>query len=383
MNSVTYKPSLTSAINCCGVLGAGLQKIVAGADAGSSGQSARGVAGGLQAEFLRGVGVQYVRREHSVFDDHGAARGDAFAVEGAGAEAADDGAVVDDGDAGSGDGLAEFSGEERCAAIDGVSVHAFENVLEDRGRDHGVEDDGNVLRFYFARAEAAKRALGGDFADVLGRLEAIQAAGDRVPVVALHGAFFILRDGDGGDGAIRPAIFADEAERVGEDFVAGGGVETSAFGILDARVGIERGFFGAASVGDALLAGQRVHVAGIKIEVAGERAELRGVGESGERIFGSNFRKFERGLQHAVEAVAGEIAGMGAGGALSVEDANADGTRAGFFQGLDLAEADEGGEFVAFADDALGGGGAALHGAADEVLGEVFEVSFEFRVSSF
>ncbi len=232
-----------------------------------------------------------------------------------------------------------------------------------------IEDDRNLLSFDFARAEAAKGALGSDFADVLGRLEAIQAAGDRVPVVALHGAFFILRDGDGGDRAIRPAVFADEAEGVGENFVAGGGVETSAFGILDARVGIERGLFGAAGVGDALLAGQRIDVAGIKIEVAGERAELRGVGESGERIFGSDLRKLERGLQHAVEAVAGEIAGVGAGGALSVEHADADGTRAGFFQGFDLAEADEGGEFVAFANDALGGGGAAGHGATNEVAG--------------
>src|SRR5271165_4560500 len=179
---------------------AGLQKIIAGADAGSSREPAGGVAGGLQAEFFSGVGIENVRSENAVFDDHGAARGNALAVERTGAEAADDSAVVDDGDAGRGDGLAEFSGEERSAAIDGVSVHAFENVLEDGGCDHGVEDDGNMLGFHFARAQAAKRSLGGDLPDMLGRLETIQVAGDRVPVVALHGAFFILRDGDGGDG---------------------------------------------------------------------------------------------------------------------------------------------------------------------------------------
>ena len=71
------------------------------------------------------------------------------------------------------------------------------------------------------------------------------------------------------------------------------------------------------------------------------------------------------------------------GGALSEEDADADGFRAGFFQGLDLAEADESGEFVAFADDAFGGGGASGHGASDDVLGDFAEVGFEFRVSSF
>ena len=79
-------------------LGPGLQKIIAWADAGSSGQSARGVARGLQPELFRGVGIEQVRFQHAVFDDDGAARGNAFAVEGTGAEAAGDGAVVDDGD---------------------------------------------------------------------------------------------------------------------------------------------------------------------------------------------------------------------------------------------------------------------------------------------
>jgi hypothetical protein len=81
-----------------------------------------------------------------------------------------------------------------------------------------------------------------------------------------------LRDGNGGDGAVRPAVFADEAVRVGQNFVAGGGVERSAFGILDARVEIERGFFGAAGVVDAIGAGERINVFVIEIEIAGERA---------------------------------------------------------------------------------------------------------------
>ena len=263
----------------------------------------------------------------------------------------------------------ELAGEERCAAVDGVAVHAFENVLEDRGGDHGIEHDGNVRGFYFARAEAAKGALGGYLADLFGRFEFGQSAGDGIPVIALHGAGFGLRDGNGGDRAIRPAVFADEAVRVGEDFVAGGGVEGSAVGILDARIEIERGFFGAAGVVDAIGAGERVDVFVVEIEIAGELAELGGFGDSAEGIFGGDLREFQRGLDHAVEAVTGEVAGVGAGGALAIEDANADGARAGFFQGFDLAEADERGEFVAFADYAFGGGGAAGHGAADDVLG--------------
>ena len=54
--------------------------------------------------------------------------------------------------------------------------------------------------------------------------------------------------------------------------MAGGGVERSAFGILDARIEIERGFFGAAGVVDAIGAGQRINVFVIEIEIAGERA---------------------------------------------------------------------------------------------------------------
>ena len=182
--------------------------------------------------------------------------------------------------------------------------------------------------------------------------------------------------GTAAHGTIRTAVFADEAVRVGENFVAGGGVERSAFGILDARIEIERGFFGAAGVVDAIWAGQRINVFVIEIEIAGERAELRRLRNSAERIFGSDLRKLQRRLHHAVEAGGREVAGVGAGGALAVEDADADGSRSGFFQGFDLAEAHESGEFVAFADYAFGGGCAAVHGAADDVLGEGAEVSF-------
>ena len=205
-------------------------------------------------------------------------------------------------------------------------------------------------------------------------------ARDRVPVVALHGAVFRLRDGNGGDGAVGARVFADEPVRVGQDFVAGGGVERSAFGVLDARIEIERGFLGAARVVDAIGAGQRVDVFVIEIEIALEiEPSCDGFGNAAEWIFGGDLRQFERGLHHAVEAFAGEVAGVGAGGALSEEHAHADGFRAGLFQGLDLAEADERGEFVAFAHDAFGGGSAAFHGAADDVLGDFAEIGGEFR----
>ena len=95
------------------------------------------------------------------------------------------------------------------------------------------------------------------------------------------------------------------------------------------------------------------------------------------------FASVERGLHHAVEPCARKIAGVSAGRALPKEHAHADRLRAGLFQGFDLAEAHERGEFVALAHDAFGSGRAAGHGAADDVLGDLAEIGFEFRVSSF
>ena len=190
---------------------------------------------------------------------------------------------------------------------------------------------GTLRRLYFAPAQAPQGALRGDLPYFFRRFQPAQIARHREPVVALHAAGFRLRDGHGGDRTIRPAVLADESVGVGQNFVAGGGVERSAFGILDARIVVERGLLGAAGVVDALFAGKRVHVGGVEIEIAGERAELRGFGNAAEGIFGSDLGQFQRGLQHAVESFAGEVAGIGAGGALAVKHAHADGARAGFF----------------------------------------------------
>ncbi len=86
-------------------------------------------------------------------------------------------------------------------------------------------------------------------------------------------------------------------------------------------------------------------------------------------------------LEHAIETVAREVAGVGAGRALAEKNAHADGSRAGFFQRFDLAEAHECGEFVAFADDAFGGGCAAFHGMRDDVLREGAEVGGELQAA--
>ena len=101
-----------AAMISCGVFVPGSQEVIAGADARGAGQAAGSVGGGEQTKLLGGVGIQQVRLEHALFDHHGAARGDALAIEGAGAEAAPHGAVIDHRDLVTGDFLLQFTGEE-------------------------------------------------------------------------------------------------------------------------------------------------------------------------------------------------------------------------------------------------------------------------------
>ena len=169
--------------------------------------------------------------------------------------------------------------------------------------------------------------------------------------------------------------------RVGQHFAAGSSVERAAFGVLDARVSVERGFFGATGIVNALGARERVDVLVIEIEIAGERSEFVGFRYAGVRVFGSDFRQFERRLQHSFDASRRKIARVRGRRAFSEEDAHADGSRSCFFQRFDLSEADDGGEFIALADDALGGRGAALHGATDHISSMGLKVGGNLRIA--
>ena len=133
-------------------------------------------------------------------------------------------------------------------------------MSEDRSGYLLIEDHGNVRRLYLARAQAAQGSFSGNFAHVLGRLEAAHAPRHRIPVVALHTAIFALGNGHRGDRTVRPPVFADEAVRVGENFVAGRGVERSTVRILYPGICRQCGAFSTACVVDALLTGQRVDI---------------------------------------------------------------------------------------------------------------------------
>src|ERR1700680_2839401 len=79
------------------------QKIVAGTDTRCAGKSPGGVTRGLQTQLFRGICVQEVGLQNTIVDDHSAARGHAFTIEGTGTEASGHGAVVDDIDVATGD----------------------------------------------------------------------------------------------------------------------------------------------------------------------------------------------------------------------------------------------------------------------------------------
>jgi len=72
--------------------------------------------------------------------------------------------------------LAKLAGEKRCSTINSIAIYAFEDVFQDGVSDHRIKHDGNFRGFYFARAQAAKRALGSHFADLLRRFQLGQIA---------------------------------------------------------------------------------------------------------------------------------------------------------------------------------------------------------------
>ena len=152
--------------------------------------------------------------------------------------------------------------------------------------------------------------------------------------------------------------------RVGQHLASDGGIEGAAFGVGDPRVEVERGALGAAGVVDAIGCGERIDVVVIEVEIAGEGAELLGLGNA--REWDLREVTFASSSAESIMLLARprrKIAGPGAGRALADEDAYAERLAAGFLQGLDLAQANHGGEFRAVANDAFGGRGAALHGA--------------------
>ena len=77
---------------------AGLQKVISRSDSRGTGQSARSICSCLKSKFLRGVRIQQIRLKHAVFNDDRASCRNALSIKRASAEAAGNGAIINDGD---------------------------------------------------------------------------------------------------------------------------------------------------------------------------------------------------------------------------------------------------------------------------------------------
>ena len=75
-----------------------------------------------------------------------------------------------------------------------------------------------------------------------------------------------------------------------------------AFGVGDARIAVERGFFGALGLVDFERRFELRDVVVVELQVAGERAEFGGIGQAGVRIFGGDFGQFDGRLHHVRDA---------------------------------------------------------------------------------
>ena len=177
---------------CFGRKCSGLEVEIAAADAGRSGQSARGVVRGLHAQLARRVGVEQVIAQDAILDDDGAPRRQSFAVkrrcaESAGAGGQQHDVVVDDGQAGVGDLLAQLAGEKRSAAPDGVAGSGFKDGADQRARNFGRKDDGHAAAWArAARPDGAACVVLLLFRRLQGIRGARSCARAAPPAIALH-----------------------------------------------------------------------------------------------------------------------------------------------------------------------------------------------------
>ncbi len=191
-----------------------------------------------------------------------------------------------------------------------------------------------------------------------------------VPIVALHLAIGGLRNGTGGDGADGAAIFADKAARVGENLVAGAGIEGAAAAVGDARIGRETCGIGATRERDAVGSGQIVDIVRVDTQISGELSEARRVGQAGEGIFRGDAREIDGATNEPFESRRCQIASGCRCRARADKDAQPGGTRAGILQTFDFALAHQRFEFIAFVEDDFGVGGAGGERLLDELRGQ-------------
>ncbi len=153
-------------------------------------------------------------------------------------------------------------------------------------------------------------------------------------------------------------------------------IERRAFGELNPRVEIERGFFGAHRLVDFPLRGHLRDGIVVKLQVSFEFAEFARLRQATKRIHAGNLGEFQRRLHHFLNALGRKIRRVGRTRPLRAflarQHTDASAARARFLQVFDFLHAHADREFLAFGDRALGvrraTGERLLHGVGGDLF---------------
>ncbi len=325
---------------------------------------------GGQPELAPAVGVEQVRAQHPLVDDHGAAHRQTLAVERPGAEGARDGAVVHDGDRRGGHPLAQLADQERRSPVQRGSRGRARDVPHERRGHVGVEDHRDLRGLDPPRPEPSQGAPGRDAADLLGGVQTRALPRDVIPGVALHlrvlGRYRGDREAERGG-----AVFAREAV-AGRIGVARASVpEVAALGVGDARIDRERGRLAAAGQLDLALRRQVVSLRVGQAQIRYLPRELGRVGQSRHLVRARDARERDRLVHQAAHRLAGEIGGRGGGHRLAHEDAQGHVLLARVLDRVHLAQPHLGRERLVLDHEGVGRGGAPASGLLQEIGEEV------------
>jgi hypothetical protein len=236
---------------------------------------AAGIARRLQPELAGRVRAQHIAGQHTLRDDLPIARHDAFAVERRAAERLAQVRTLGDLHPLREDLLARRIQQKRCATILTAAADCAEKTPEQATRQLGHEQYRCGHRRQLASVEASQGARGSLLADARAVFQVMPIANGAVPVVPLH-LVTGFRNDDAAQAVNSRRGAAEEPERVTEHSHAAMSRKRRAFGITDARIGIERRRFAGERQIASRIRVDRPRVEQIEIgKVACERVRLR------------------------------------------------------------------------------------------------------------
>ncbi len=314
-------------------------------------------------ELAGAVGVEQVRLEHALADQHRPPGRQPLAVERARPERRRDQRVVHDRDGRRRDLRAEPVEQERGTAIEARAAGRAGDRAHEARRGLRVEHDGHLDRLHLPGAQPPQRPRRRLAPDRFRVLQLGPLARARVPVVALHLAVQ-RRDRRHADAEARRRVAVSEAvrRRIG---VAGAAVGIlGALRVGHARIALERRRLGPARDLDLLL-WRQVGAGILEVEVGDPRDQGRRVRQPGVRILRGDLRQRRRLVDDSLERIARQIGGRRGGRGAAREHAQGQALLARVVDVLDLPHPHGDAEVALLDEEAVGGGGPALSGALE------------------